>query len=122
MRLLRGGRCVLGQRKGSVVLEQMQKKATTTTSAAAEGKKRTRLLAAPKAKQRGDDDAKEQGTGWEKNYNRHVATKPEISWKSTEKEHMQDAYVLNSWHEHQWGMLQLLNKLETVAAQDKEEY
>ena len=109
MRLLRGGRCVLRQRKGSVVLEQMQKK-------------RTRLLAAPKAKQRGDDDAKGQGTGWEKNYNRHVATKPEISWKSTEKEHMQDVYVLNSWHEHQWGMLQLLNKLETVAAQDKEEY
>ncbi|QDZ23453.1 hypothetical protein HOP50_10g59920 [Chloropicon primus] len=54
---------------------------------------------------------------WELNYRRHIAPKPKISWEDgeTDEERMAASESVHDWHEHQWKMLDTLNKLSAVA-------
>ena len=74
--------------------------------------------AAPRCRSSHDGKApdSEPGEEWERNYERHVARKPEIfPLPRTEEERMRRSEALHEWHEHQYRMLELVSKLQTAS-------
>ena len=60
---------------------------------------------------------------WERNYERHNAQKPKISWEEgeTDEDRMAASESVHDWHEHQWKMLDTLYKLSAVATSASEQ-